>query len=185
MPKTFHASTLAKWRSWLAKHHVEESEVLMIRHKAHTGKLTFSNSDAMDEAICFGWIDTTLHGIDEDRFGVRYVKRGKNSRWSHNTVARAKRLIAAGKMTPAGMRAYEDGLSRPLHERYPKDPAVPEELRRALAKSAKARAFFEGLAPSYRRIYILSVERMKRPETRERHALAVVERCERRLKPME
>ncbi len=181
--QTVHAATLADWRAWLAAHHATEEKVLLVRHKRHTGKETFHNSDAMDEAICHGWIDTTLKRIDDDRYGVTYVKRGKKSRWSHNTTARAKRLIKEGRMAPAGKRAFDDGMQRPLLERFPKNPAVPPELEKELKRSKKARAFFDALAPGYRRLYILAVERMKRPETRERNARRVVERCTEGKKP--
>lgn len=183
--KSVHAETPEEWRSWLAKHHATEEKVLLIKHKRHTGKATFHNSDAMDEAICYGWIDTTLKRVDDDRYGVTYVKRGKNSRWSHNTVARAKRLIAEGRMTPAGKVALEEGMQRPLLERFPKRIPLPLELKEALSKNKGARAFFNSLAPSYRRVYTLSVVKAKRAETREKWARFVVERCADEKKPFD
>ena len=182
--KWFHAKSPAEWRAWLETNHAKESLVLLVRHKKHTGEPTFTNSDAMDEAICFGWIDTTLKRIDDDRFGIRYVRRGMSSRWSHNTVARARRLIKEGRMAPAGLAAFKAGLRKPLHERFPKDPPLPDDLRRALEKSKRATAFFDTLAPSYRRSYILLAERAKRPATRKRRIRLVVERCREAKKPM-
>ncbi len=180
----FHAPSLAASRTWLEKNHEKEHKVLMIRHKVHTGKPTFSTSDAMDEAICFGWIDTTLQRIDDDRYGVRYVKRVPNSRWSHNTVARAERLIAEGKMAPAGHRAFKDGMRRPLHDSFPKIIPVPADLRSALANDPGAKLFFDGLAPSYRRTYTLTVVRAKLPATRKKRIAFVIERRMQRKKPM-
>lgn len=173
----FFATTIVEWRSWLQRHHDAEQRVLMVRPRRHTGRPTFSNSDAMDEAICFGWIDTTLKRVDDDHYGVNYVRRGEKSRWSQNTVARAERLIAAGRMQPAGLRAYKHGLSKPLLQHFPKRVPVPEELNRELARSKRARAFFDGLAPSYRRIYTVMVAKAKRAETREKRAKIVADRC--------
>ena len=85
--KRFHAKDLDDWRNWLEKNHLKEEKVLLIKNKKHTGKPIIHNKDSMKTAICFGWIDTTVKRIDEDRYAITYVKRNKNSKWSINTLS--------------------------------------------------------------------------------------------------
>src|SRR3989344_4572549 len=87
------------FRKWLKKNHKKESKVAVIVHKRHTGKPAPSHRELMEEAICFGWIDTTVKRIDEDTFIRHFSKRTKNSRWSDNTISYAKQLIKEGRMS--------------------------------------------------------------------------------------
>jgi len=165
IPK-FHAKTVKEWREWLRRNHRREERVYLVRYRKPTGKPTFNSSDAMDEAICFGWIDTTLNRVDDDRYAVKYVKRGKNSRWSKATLGRAERLIATKKMTKAGLAAYEEGKKKPtIDHGLPRNPAVPAELKKALSKYKGASENFKNFAPSTRRYYIWYILKAKRDET--------------------
>ena len=171
--------TLKEWRKWLSKNYRKEDRVLLIRYKKHTGKESFNQRDAMNEAICFGWIDTTLKRIDDERYGVTFVKRKKSSRWSENTFARAREMIRKRKMTKFGLKMYQEGLKKPTHDvGVPKNPGVPEELKKELEKkkNKKAKDNFEKLAPSYKRIYLRWLVSAKREETLKNRVKVVIER---------
>ena len=131
--KTFYAKDLANWRNWLEKNHLREERIMLIKYKKHTGKPTLNSLDAMKQAICFGWIDTTLKRIDEDRYAITYVKRNKNSKWSKNTLKYGKDLLKKGLMSPFGIKMYKEGLAKKPHdEGIPKNPNMPQELKLAL-----------------------------------------------------
>ena len=110
--KKIHANSRQEWRKWLEKNHLKEDSVYLIRYKKHTGKPTLTPKEAMEEAICFGWIDTTVNRIDEERYAQRFVRRNKNSRWSNNTIKYAKRLMKERKMSPFGIKMFKEGLKK-------------------------------------------------------------------------
>lgn len=176
--KSFHPKSIKEWRRWLQKNHKKETKVFLIKYKKHTNKPTFSHKEAMDEAICFGWIDTTAKRLDDERYGNHFVKRNENGRWSNNTLKYAKRLIKEGKMSEAGLKAYKEGLKKPVIDHgLPRNPETPKELKEALEKDEKAKQNFNKFAPSYKRVYIYWVERAKRKETRAKRINEVVKRA--------
>ena len=97
-------SSRKQWRNWLEKNHAKESKVSIILHKKHTGKPSITHKESMEEAICFGWIDTTLKRLDEDTYQRTFVKRNDKSKWSQNTLRYGKELIKEGLMTNAGLK---------------------------------------------------------------------------------
>jgi uncharacterized protein YdeI (YjbR/CyaY-like superfamily) len=164
--KTFIAKDLADWRNWLKKNHLKEDKVLLVKYKKHTGKPIIYNKDSMMEAICFGWIDTTAKRVDEDKWGITYVKRNKNSKWSLNTLSYGKELLEKGLMSPFGIKMYKEGLLKKPHDLgIPKNPDMPEDLKKALNKSKKFDKFMK-IAPSARRMYFRMLIRLKRKETK-------------------
>jgi uncharacterized protein YdeI (YjbR/CyaY-like superfamily) len=134
----------------------------------------------MHTAICYGWIDSTLRGIDKEKYGINFVKRNeKTSKWSYNTLRYGKKLLEEGKMSEFGKKMYEIGLQRKPHDYgREKNPDIPIELETELNKSKKAKDFFDSLAKSYRRNYIKSIAFKKNKETREKWAKIVVNLCE-------
>lgn len=176
--KEFHASSRQEWRKWLEKNHLKENKVYLVRYKKHTGKPTLTPKEAMEEAICFGWIDTTVNRIDDERYAQCFVRRNENSRWSNNTIRYAKRLVKEGKMSPEGIRRYKEGLKKPtIDHGLPKNPKTPDMLAKALAKDIEAKKNFEKLAPSYRRHYIYYIEKAVREETKKKRVEDVVRRA--------
>jgi uncharacterized protein YdeI (YjbR/CyaY-like superfamily) len=156
-------------RAWLKKHHKSESVVTIIIHKKHTGKTSPTHREQIEEAICFGWIDTTLKRLDEDRYIRHFRKRTTNSKWSDNTLSYAKRLVKEGKMSPQGLHFYELGLAKPTHDHgIPKNPDMPPELKAALAKNKKAREKFEAFPPSRKRMLYRWILRAKLPPTKKK-----------------
>ncbi len=170
--------SVKEWRSWLQKNHKKEERVLLIRYKKHTGKGMFNQRDAMNEAICFGWIDTTLKRLDEDRYGVTFVKRNKSSRWSDNTFARAREMIERGKMSSFGKEMFELGLTKKTHDHgIPKNPTLNEvpELNIEVNKDKELKEAFHKMAPSYKRAYYRWILRAVRPETRMKRVKQAIE----------
>lgn len=117
--KTFYAKTRDDWRKWLKKNHEKEKKIGLIRYKKHTGKPSPSHKEAMDEAICFGWIDTTVNRLDDEKYIINFAKRNINSKWSYKTLSYAKEMKKQGKMSPAGLSAYKHGLSKPPQDQVP------------------------------------------------------------------
>ncbi len=176
-----HAKTRKEWRTWLEKHHQSEKKVHLICHKKHTGVPSMSHRESMEDAICFGWIDTTLKRLDENTYRRTFAKRNKNSKWSSATQSYAKRLIKEKLMTPAGLKAYKEGLKKPVIDHgLPKNPDIPKDLEDKLAKDDLT--FFNSLSPSNKRLFIYWIEKAKRPETRAKRISACVQHIKNRKK---
>jgi uncharacterized protein YdeI (YjbR/CyaY-like superfamily) len=164
--KTLDAETCEQWREWLVKHHDSESEVWLIFHKRHTGRPSIPYNDAVDEALCFGWIDSLIKRLDDARYARKFTPRKLDSKWStanrnrYAHLRRSGRLMAAGLERPPTSRSY-DGR-RPLPSK------MPQYIRQALQSRPAAWSYFERLAPSYRRLYIRWIDSAKQPETRMR-----------------
>jgi len=162
------------FRKWLHKNHLKESKVAVVVHKKHTGKGSPSHRELMEEAICFGWIDTTIKRVDEDTFIRFFSKRTKNSRWSDNTLSYGKRLMAEGKMAEQGLQYYKEGLAKPTHDHgIPKNPNMPPELKKALSKANLLKKF-ESLAPSTKRTHYRWLLRAKQQPTRDKRVKQII-----------
>lgn len=98
-----HLSSREQWRAWLVEHHQVKQEIWLVLTKSTSGKREFALSHAVEEALCFGWIDSTLKPIDASSYALRFSPRRKKSYWAASNRARALRLLREGKMTPAGM----------------------------------------------------------------------------------
>jgi uncharacterized protein YdeI (YjbR/CyaY-like superfamily) len=170
--ETCTASNRAQWRAWLQKHHKTENAVWLIYHKRHTGKPRVSYSDAVEEALCFGWIDSIIRRIDADRYAQKFTPRRSASKWSALNKRRVEKLIKEGRMTDAGRARLNYSGSRDDYGRSPsqkaKSLAAPFYFSRELSKNKKAKEYFHTLAPSYRRNYILWISAAKKEETRKR-----------------
>jgi uncharacterized protein YdeI (YjbR/CyaY-like superfamily) len=157
------------WRAWLAENHATAEFVWLVFYKKHTGKIGLTYDEAVEEALCFGWIDGILKRIDDEKHMNRFCPRRKNSIWSERNKQRVQRMIEAGRMTEAGLvkirEAKENGQWARAAERE-NVAIVPAELTAALARDEKARLNFEKLAPCYRRQFIYWVDAAKREETR-------------------
>jgi uncharacterized protein YdeI (YjbR/CyaY-like superfamily) len=101
-------ATVEEWRAWLRANHAVEREVWLTIHKKHAAALGVTLVEATEEALAFGWIDSAMHPIDEDRYALRYTPRRRGSNWSEVNKERAERLIAEGRMTEAGLAAIEE-----------------------------------------------------------------------------
>src|SRR5262249_40610915 len=163
----FHAETLTRWRKWLADHHDSESEVWVFFYKQHTGKPSMAYLDALDEALCYGWIDSLVRRLDDDRYARKFTPRNPGSRWSAINRKRYAELEKAGRLkAPGQARSPATGGS------YDSIPHVPEKLPSWIAKglraSPEAWSFFKTLTPREQRLYMGWIWLAKRDETKER-----------------
>lgn len=184
--KQLYVSDRKQWRAWLRKHHASEKEVWLIYYKRHTGKPRIPYDDAVEEALCFGWIDTNVKRLDDERYMQKYTPRRPGSRWSKLNKERAGKMIEAGKMTRAGLERIEDARRSGAwdrEERRRRTLAVPPELERALEADKTAARNFKNFAPSYRRDYIGWLLSAKREETRKKRIMEIVKRAAENKKP--
>ena len=154
-----------QWRAWLTKHHTSSPGVWLVFYKAHTGMKSIAYEDVVREALCFGWIDSLIKRLDDDRYALKVTPRQPTSKWSEKNRKRWAELEGAGQLTSAGLAAA------PTDSTYAPKPVIPElpaYIARALKANSKAWKFFQDLAPTYRRDFVVWIHIAKRPETRAR-----------------
>ena len=153
-----------RWRTWLTKHHASSPGVWLVFHKAHTGVKSIPYEDTVHEALWFGWIDSLIKRLDDDRYARKFTPRRPTSKWSDINRMRWMELKASGLLTSAGLAAA------PTEHTYASRlavPALPSYIAKSLKANPKAWEFFRGLAPSYRRHFVAWIHSAKRPETRQ------------------
>jgi uncharacterized protein YdeI (YjbR/CyaY-like superfamily) len=161
-------SSQSEFRKWLKTNHKKESELIVGFYKKDSGKFNMSWSDSVDEALCFGWIDSTRRSIDDLSYSIRFTPRKKTSNWSAINIAKVEALTKAGKMMPAGIEAFnyrkEEKSKVYSFESDTKElsPALEMEFK----KHKAAREFFLKQAPSYRKMVLHWIMSAKKEETR-------------------
>jgi uncharacterized protein YdeI (YjbR/CyaY-like superfamily) len=169
-------ATRAEFREWLEENHASAPELLVGFWKKATGKPTMIYHEALDEALCFGWIDGVRRSLGDEAHTIRYTPRRKGSYWSDVNINRVRALEAAGRMHPAGMKAFEArDQSKP--RRYTNEQVVvafDPEAEAKFKKNTKAWEFFQSQPPSYRKPATWYVMSAKKPETRERRLAALI-----------
>jgi uncharacterized protein YdeI (YjbR/CyaY-like superfamily) len=171
--KTFDPQTVQRWRKWLADHHGSESEVWVIFHKRHTEKPSVDYLEALDEALCYGWIDSLVKRIDDDRFARKFTPRKPTSKWSDINRNRYAELGKAGRLKAAGKaRSPETG------GRYGPKPTVPSimpaYISRAIRAQPAAWTFFQTLTAKQQRYHWGWIHIAKQQATRERRLSEVI-----------
>jgi uncharacterized protein YdeI (YjbR/CyaY-like superfamily) len=162
---TVDVRTRQQWRAWLAKNHTSSPGVWLVRHKQHSGVKSMPYEDVVREALCFGWIDSLIKRLDDDRYAIKVTPRKPTSKWSDINRRRWNDLKSSGLLTSAGLAAPPtDSTYAPR----PRIPRLPAYIAEALKAHSKAWAFFRELAPTYRRDFVVWIHTAKRPETRER-----------------
>jgi uncharacterized protein YdeI (YjbR/CyaY-like superfamily) len=163
--------TQAKFRAWLEKNHSKEPGLWIRYAKKGSGITTMVYAEAVEEALCYGWIDGKVRTVDENYYVQRFTPRRKQSKWSKINRDKAEALIAAGKMKPAGLaeveRAKADGRWDAAYDSSA-TMTVPDDLIAALGKKPKALKFFENLDKSNRYAILYQIHDAKKPETRAR-----------------
>ena len=154
-----------QWRAWLGKHHASCPGIWLVFYKDHTGVKSIPYEDSVREALCFGWIDSLIKRLDDDRYARKFTPRQPTSKWSDSNRKRWTELKAAGLLASAGLAAAPtDNTSAPR----PTIPDLPAYITKALKANPKAWSFFQKLAPSYRRHFVGWIHLAMRPETREK-----------------
>jgi uncharacterized protein YdeI (YjbR/CyaY-like superfamily) len=176
-PKPIFFSSPEEFYAWLEQHHESEREVYVGYYKQHTGKRGMSWSEAVDQALCFGWIDTRVNSIDAERYMQRFTPRKPGSIWSDVNVAKVERLTKAGRMRPAGRAAFEQRTEERtgVYSFEGRNAGLPPEYEARLRANPAATAYFDGRPPYYRRTAIHWVTSAKREDTRERRLAQLIE----------
>lgn len=150
-------TTRDEWRAWLTEHYTSEQEIWLVYSKKHTGKPRIPYNDAVEEALCFGWIDSIVKGIDEDSFAQRFSPRKPKSHFSQANKERLRALIAQGKVMKEVLATLED-LTEETFE-------IPADILAAIRNSPEAWKNFQGFSPAYIRIRIAFIDgARKRPQ---------------------
>jgi uncharacterized protein YdeI (YjbR/CyaY-like superfamily) len=184
---TLIASDRAAWRAWLEEHHSSRAVVWLLLGKKAMEQPGVAYDEAVEEALCWGWIDGLTKRWDEQRYAVRFTPRKPRSVWSESNVARVERLIAEGRMTPAGMALVDEAKRLGTWDQAASGrlDTTPADLLAALRAVPTALAQWDAWATTPRRQYTYWVLDAKREETRARRVAEVVRRCAAGLKPGE
>jgi uncharacterized protein YdeI (YjbR/CyaY-like superfamily) len=185
-PKPLHFADRRAWCAWLAAHHATEAQVWLLYYKKHTGKPTIPYDHAVEEALCYGWIDSTVRRIDGETHMQRFTPRKPRSVWSATNKRRALALIRKKRMTAAGREKISAAKASGAWQAATqprRPPSMPADLAAELEANARSRERFAAFAPSYRTQYIWWVTSAKRPETRRRRIAEVVRRSLANEKP--
>ena len=169
--KQVYVKTRDEWRDWLTQNHDEGAGIWLVFYKKHTGKPTLEYDAAVEEALCFGWIDSIIKKLDEERYVRKFTPRKPESRWSASNQKRIEKLITQGRMHESGMLSVQKAKESGLWEKTDRPMIsfeIPEEFGSALATNEKAKVFFDQLAPTYQKQFIGWVSIAKRQETRDR-----------------
>ncbi len=161
--ETVIAADRAEWRRWLGKNFARCDEIWLVFYKKAAGKPSVSYDHALEEALCFGWIDGMKKKLDEECYAFRFTPRKAKSPWSKSNLQRVERLISEGRMMPAGLKAYDSGRVR---EVPPMPAELPKELEERFRKQRAAWAKYEKFPPGYRRMTAGWVSSAKKEETR-------------------
>jgi uncharacterized protein YdeI (YjbR/CyaY-like superfamily) len=170
-----------EWRSWLDENHSIVHGIWLIYYKKPSGKPRIPYNDAVEEALCFGWIDSKIKRVNEEYYIQWFTPRRAGSRWSELNISRVQKLIKEGRMKPQGMSAFKEANEKP-HLIYDiktqLTEVVPDDLMDALRINPAAYNNFMNFPPSNRKMYILWLNNAKRRETRKGRIQKIVERSE-------
>lgn len=166
------AKNRSAWRAWLKKHHRRVPEIWLIFYKKRSGKASVSYDEAVEEALCFGWVDSRVRSIDADRYEQKFTPRKPGSAWAASNIERARRMIDARKMTAAGASAFAGHEQRRVK---PLPTTLPPGLLARFRKVKRAWNNFERLSPGYRKYAIGWVASAKREETQRKRLDQLIE----------
>jgi len=164
--------TRSEWYKWLQKNHSKVNELWLIFYKKDTGKTSIDYEEAVEEALCFGWIDSIVKKIDEEKYARKFTPRKKNSVWSELNKKRIQKVIKEGRMTEFGMEkviaAKKDGSWNKVIKVPTVSVTAPVDFINALKKNKKAKSNFDKLPLSHKKKFYMWINIAKKEETRER-----------------
>lgn len=183
--ETIYPKTPEEWRNWLIENHTRENGIWVIQYNKKSGKPSVSWSDAVDEALCFGWIDSLKRKLDDESSIQYFGKRKAKSTWSKINKLKIEKLTSENRMSQAGLDiiklAKENGSWEILDS--VEELLIPEDLMLELSARENATAFFESLSKSVRKMMLQWIVLAKRPETRQKRILEIAEAAEKKVKP--
>ena len=173
------------WRAWLSKHHQKSQGVWLVFPKKATGLPTVSYNDAVEEALCFGWIDGLMNPIDETHYRQKFTPRKPRSAWAQSNKVRVARLVEEGLMTPAGLAAIELAKANGSWDRFSAADAltVPAALKKAINADARAKQHWPTFTDSQRRTFLYWLALARREETRARRIAQIVTMLAKKITP--
>lgn len=182
---TYCPASRQEWREWLEKNHHSQQSVWLVYYKKNANAAPVTWSDTVDEALCFGWIDSTVKTLDGDKFMRFFCKRKPTSVWSKINKGKVQQLIAEGRMMRAGYESIEtaqrNGSWATLDD--VEELTIPQDLQKALKANKGAMAFFVGLSRSVRKAILQWLVLAKRPETRQKRITEIATLAAQGLKP--
>ncbi len=182
--KTFYAPTRKEWRLWLKENHSTEKFVWLIIYRKESEAPSIYYEEAVEEALCFGWIDSKGNKRDDKSFYLSFARRNPKSNWSGINKERIERLIKNGRMEPEGLKmveqAKESGTWNALDD--VENCVVPDDLQKSLDANRKAFENFEAFPPSSKKIILLWIMSAKKSETRLKRILETVELAEKNIR---
>jgi len=174
------------WRAWLERNFDKKKEVWLLYYKKHTDKPTIPYDDAVEEALCFGWIDSTVKRIDDEKHVQRYTPRNLKSIWSQNNIRRVKKMIKEGKMTKPGLDKYDYGMKNNYVVPSTKSKLViPDDFRKELKTDKQAYDNFSKLTKSLKISFIYWIDSAKREDTRKKRIKKAIDLIKHNKKPWE
>ena len=180
-----HVTNRDDWRAWLRKNHDTEKEIWVIYYKKHTGKPSILYDDSVEEALCFGWVDSIIKRIDDAKFARKFTPRKAKSRWSEANKKRARKMMNEGKMTKAGLAKIREAKSN--GEWFKTAPVkrelvIPAYVKKAFMTNEKALDNFNNLANGYKRQLVGWITSAKKEETRKRRLAEAIRLLEQNKK---
>lgn len=175
------------WRAWLEKHHASSTGVWLVYAKKHSGLPSLTYNDAVEEALCFGWIDNKINPIDHDFHMQIFTPRKLKSAWSALNKTRVERLLAAGLMAPAGLAAVKAAKSSGTWDAMKniEDSGMPPDLKKAIKANPDASRNWGSYTASRRKAVLYRLAGAKRPETREKYLQEIVANMARNMSSAE
>ena len=181
-----HFKNRNEFRKWLEKNHAKKSELWLLFYKVKTGKKSVRYPEAVEEALCFGWIDGILKRIDDEKHAQRFTPRNPKSIWSKVNKERAKRMIKEGKMTDAGLQKIKAAKKSGWWDKaysFDVEKMMSAEMKKVLMSDKEAWKNFQNFSKGYQNTYIFWVNYAKREETKKKRIQIVLERAKRNEPP--
>ncbi|HYG19231.1 MAG TPA: YdeI/OmpD-associated family protein [Ohtaekwangia sp.] len=164
--RTFNPTNRKAWRKWLASHYTSSEAVAVVIYGKNSKTPNLTYGDAVEEALCYGWIDNKAMKRDGESMYLQFVPRREKSNWSKLNRDRAEKLIAQGLMRKAGQRFIDLAKSSGQWDAALETDIIPADLQKAFNKKKKAYQHFQAFPPSSRRMILQWIRNAKRPETR-------------------
>jgi uncharacterized protein YdeI (YjbR/CyaY-like superfamily) len=170
--KTVKVKNRAEWRAWLAANHDKETEVWLVYYKKKTGKTSVEYGASIEEALCYGWVDSIIKKLDDTKYARKFTPRKESSKWSPSNKKRVEQLIREGLMTEHGLQKEESARQTGNWDNPVQTPKLtfemPAEFAEALRKNKRAQETFSKLELTYQKQYLGWIEVAKRPDTKEK-----------------